>query len=106
MLNSFPLNTTLAVELRTKPENTRLTFVEARDDDGLNLDNSSGSFGQHLFWRYLKLQRPANVHVWWRSGAITRLSSSPSQGTRGGERGEWEAVRLGGAVDWGDARGL
>ena len=63
MLNSFPLNTTLAVELRTKPEDTRLTFVEARDDDGLNLNNSSGSFGQHLFWRYLKLERPANVHV-------------------------------------------
>ena len=53
----------LAVELPGKPEDLRLTFVEAFDDDGNNLDNRSGSFLQHHFWRYLKLERPTKVHA-------------------------------------------
>jgi hypothetical protein len=60
---SFVNDKILAVELPGKPEDLRLTFVEAFDDDGNNLDNRSGSFGQHLFWRYLKVQKPTRVHA-------------------------------------------
>src|SRR3954471_7338799 len=60
---SFLKDRILAVELPDKPEDLRLTFAEAFDDDGNNLDNRSGSFGQHLFWRYLKVQKTTNIHV-------------------------------------------
>lgn len=55
----------LSVELMKKPMETRLTFVIAVDDEGKNLYNDSGSWGQHLFWAGLKLSvsKPAQVHA-------------------------------------------
>ena len=49
----------LSVELTNKPASLRLTFIKAVDDDGTNLDDWSGSWGQHGFWKKLKLARTA-----------------------------------------------
>jgi hypothetical protein len=55
--------TMLRVELASKPADRRVTFVSAFDDDGTNLDDQSGSWGQHQFWRSLKLPAPVQVHA-------------------------------------------
>jgi len=47
----------LSVELTNQPAPLRLTFVQAVDDEGANLDDRTGSWGQHSFWRSLKLPR-------------------------------------------------
>ncbi|HUR45599.1 MAG TPA: hypothetical protein VMZ27_06915 [Candidatus Saccharimonadales bacterium] len=68
-LGSWPVsvspanNSMLAVELTTKPEDTRLTFVSAKDDAGNNIDNRSGSWSQHSFWRSVQITGPTAVHV-------------------------------------------
>ena len=46
----------LDVELMSKDSDVRLTFVSATDDSGADLDDSSGSWGQHSFWKSLKLR--------------------------------------------------
>jgi hypothetical protein len=53
----------LNVELVSKPPETRLTFVKAVDDTGNSLDNWTGSWGQHSFWKSLKLSNPIQVHA-------------------------------------------
>lgn len=53
----------LSVALTNKPLNVRITFVDARDEEGNNLDNWSGSFGQHFFWKSLKLSKPTTVRA-------------------------------------------
>lgn len=53
----------LSVELPDKPGQTRLTFVNALDDQGVNLDNRSGSWGQYTFWKSLNLSKPAQIHA-------------------------------------------
>jgi hypothetical protein len=53
----------LSVELTNKPSHLRMTFVDARDDEGNNLDNWIGSWGQHSFWKSLKLSKPTTVHA-------------------------------------------
>ena len=45
----------LSVELTNKPAGVRLSFVSAVDDQGNNLDDWSGSWGQHSFWKSLKV---------------------------------------------------
>ena len=58
----------LSVELTNKPSHLRLTFLKAEDDKGTNLDDRTGSWGQHRFWKMLKLERtatpkPVRVHA-------------------------------------------
>jgi hypothetical protein len=53
----------LAVQLTNKPEGLRLAFVSASDPEGSNLDGFSGSWGQHSFWRMLKLAKTTTVHA-------------------------------------------
>jgi hypothetical protein len=53
----------LNVELMNKPSETRLTLVNAVDDEGNDLNNWSGSWGQHSFMRSLKGSKPGNVHA-------------------------------------------
>ena len=53
----------LNVELASKQPETRLTFVKAVDDAGNDLDNWSGSWGQHSFSKSLKSSIPGQVHV-------------------------------------------
>jgi hypothetical protein len=53
----------LNVELVSKQAETRLTFVKAVDDAGNDLDNWSGSWGQHSFLKSLKSSNPGQVHA-------------------------------------------
>ena len=53
----------LNVELVGKQAETRLTFVKAVDDKGNDLDNWSGSWGQHSFLKSLKSSNPSPVHA-------------------------------------------
>jgi len=53
----------LGVELMNKQAETRLTFVKAVDDAGNDLDNWSGSWGQHSFWKSLKSSNSVRVHA-------------------------------------------
>ena len=73
-LGAFPLqigfwNTDmLSVELTNKPANLRLTLVKVVDDDGGDLDDRTGNWGQHHFSKMLKVQRaatpkPVRVHA-------------------------------------------
>jgi hypothetical protein len=39
----------------------RLTLISAVDDKGTNLDNWTGSWDQHRFWKMLKLERTATL---------------------------------------------
>jgi hypothetical protein len=45
----------LSVQMLTKPEDLRLLFVDAKDSQGRNLAEYSGSWGQAGFWRALRL---------------------------------------------------
>jgi hypothetical protein len=61
---SFVNGTMLAVELPGKPRDLRLTFVGARDDQGKDIYEGSGSWNQHGFWRSLRLNSEVvNVHA-------------------------------------------
>jgi len=60
---SFVNTEMLSVELTNKPPETRLTFVKAVDDEGNDLDDWSGSWRQHSFWKSLKLSKPAQVRA-------------------------------------------
>jgi hypothetical protein len=53
----------LGVELADERPGMRLTFVKAVDDAGNDLDNSSGSWGQHSFNKSLKPAGTGQVHV-------------------------------------------
>jgi hypothetical protein len=58
----------LSVQLTSKPAGVRLSFVSAVDGDGNNLDDWSGSWGQHSFWKSLKVRSltgppPGGVHA-------------------------------------------
>jgi len=57
----------LDVELLTKGPDVRLTFVSARGEEGKDLNNFSGSSGQHSFWKSLKVRsvgdKPVQVHA-------------------------------------------
>ncbi len=58
----------LSVRLTNEPPQTRLTFIKAVDDSGADLAEHTGSWGQHGFWKMLKLQRagsptPVRVHA-------------------------------------------
>jgi hypothetical protein len=65
-LISFVNQYMLSVELPTKPANNRLTFVSAVDDKGSDMDDRTGSWSQHSFWRSLKsfrLSSPTPIRV-------------------------------------------
>ena len=49
--------TMLSVQLTNKPAQTRVTFIKAIDETGADLSEWSGSWGQHGFWKSLKLLR-------------------------------------------------
>jgi hypothetical protein len=58
----------LSVELTNNPAHLRLTLLSAVDDEGRNLDNWTGSWDQHRFWKMLKLERtappkPVRIHA-------------------------------------------
>ena len=58
----------LSVQLTNKPPHLRITFIKAVDDEGTDLDSRAGSWGQHGFWKMLKLtrtatSRPVQVHA-------------------------------------------
>jgi len=58
----------LSVQLTNKPAQMRLTFIKAVDDAGMDLAEHTGSWGQHGFWKMLRLQRagsptPVQVHA-------------------------------------------
>jgi hypothetical protein len=53
----------LAVELPDAPADWRLTFVGARDADGSDLNERSGSWSQHRFWRLLKVRDSKGMKV-------------------------------------------
>jgi hypothetical protein len=53
----------LAVELPGQPAAWRLTFVEARDAEGNDLNDRSGSWRQHGFWRLLKVRSSKGMKV-------------------------------------------
>jgi hypothetical protein len=53
----------LSVELAAKPPDIRLSFVSAVDATGNQIQSAGGSWGQHLFWNYLMLSKPVQVHV-------------------------------------------
>jgi len=53
----------LSVELTSKPADMILSFVSAEDDAGTNLDDWSGSWSQHSFWKKLKLSKPVTVRA-------------------------------------------
>jgi len=58
-INSDLLN----VELLNKPADMRLSFVRAVDKDGDNLDRRVGSWGQHSFWKSLRLYKGMQIHA-------------------------------------------
>jgi hypothetical protein len=68
-LDGFPARITsvnqtmLSVELLSKPEDRRLSFVRAVDDAGTDLNDFSGSWGQHSFWKSLKTPSSSQVHA-------------------------------------------
>ncbi len=53
----------LDVELPTKPPQFRLSFVRAVDDEGKDLNDISGSWRQHGFWRSLSVRSQNQVNV-------------------------------------------
>jgi hypothetical protein len=60
---SFVNTDMLAVELPSKPPHLRLTFVSAFDDVGQNVNEGSGSWGQHSFWKLLKVRHNKGMNV-------------------------------------------
>ncbi len=68
-LGGFPcriefVNTTmLSVQLTQKPPGMRLSFVSAADAEGVDLKEFGGSWGQHLFWKFLNLTKPTQVYA-------------------------------------------
>jgi hypothetical protein len=53
----------LSMELTNEPPNVVMSLVRVEDGKGQNLDDRTGSWGQHMFWRRLELQRPTVVYV-------------------------------------------
>jgi hypothetical protein len=53
----FANTTMLNVHLTNQPPGVRLSFVSAVDENAHDLDDRSGSWGQHIFWRSLKVGR-------------------------------------------------
>jgi hypothetical protein len=58
----------LSVQLTNRAPQLRLTFIKAEDDAGNNLAEHTGSWGQHGFWKMLKLRHagspsPMQVHA-------------------------------------------
>jgi hypothetical protein len=53
---SFVNSAVLAVQIPSKPPHLRLTFVSAFDDEGRNINEGSGSWSQHSFWKLLKVR--------------------------------------------------
>lgn len=51
----------LAVDIPTNATHLRVLFVRARDEEGRDLDRTTGSWGQHGFWRALNLSEPGDV---------------------------------------------
>lgn len=51
----------LAVSLASKPKGKRLTFVQATDPKGNRLDESSGSWSQHSFWRSIRVAQAGGI---------------------------------------------
>jgi hypothetical protein len=67
----------LAVNLVDTNANVRLTFVEARDQHGVNLYSGGASWSQHQFWRGLEYQRLVDGVTFIESlktGAVIRVT--------------------------------